>query len=199
MKYMQYLNLIHKLTPFRKHDQWWTRINLKQKMYICTIITSTCLRQETWFHSAVSASQPPQQKLLPTRRSVILVSFWDSRIGTDEHSLWFSLLLIFYCRFTQEPELYVLESTKNIDGFIDPFTEESDYGVNIFRLYERLHQFHGVSVSFGFPCVYLANNIRYGGVLSVSPSTNACTFRPSSGCGVSTNWTRIWIWKKIRS
>jgi hypothetical protein len=49
-------------------------------------------------------------------------------------------------RYTQEPELFVLESTRNIDGFVDPFTEERDYGVNIFKLYERLHQFHGVSI-----------------------------------------------------
>ena len=40
----------------------------------------------------------------------------------------------------------MLEATRNIDGFVDPFTEERDYGVNIFRLFERMHQFHGVSV-----------------------------------------------------
>jgi hypothetical protein len=81
----------------------------------------------------------------------------------------------------------VLESTRNIDGFVDPFTEERDYGVNIFKLYERLHQFHGVSVSTARHIYMYLTYFRYGGALYALLSMSVCICKLSSGCGVSTN------------
>lgn len=49
-------------------------------------------------------------------------------------------------RWTQEPELYVVEVTRNNDKLADAFTENPDSGLVVFRLYDRLHQFHGPSI-----------------------------------------------------
>jgi predicted Ser/Thr protein kinase len=49
-------------------------------------------------------------------------------------------------KYTKKEELYVLEVTRNIDKFVDVFTEEKDSGVCIFRLIERLHQFPGHAI-----------------------------------------------------
>jgi phosphatidylinositol phospholipase C, delta len=49
-------------------------------------------------------------------------------------------------RWTQETELYVIEVTRNNDKLPDAFTENPDTGIAIFRLYDRLHQFHGPSI-----------------------------------------------------
>eukprot|EP01087_Luapelamoeba_hula_P008534 TRINITY_DN2134_c0_g1_i4.p1 TRINITY_DN2134_c0_g1~~TRINITY_DN2134_c0_g1_i4.p1 ORF type:complete len:881 (-),score=144.54 TRINITY_DN2134_c0_g1_i4:21-2663(-) len=48
-------------------------------------------------------------------------------------------------KWTSEEELYVVELTKNHNGFQDAFKEKVSSGVNIFRLKERLHHFHGNS------------------------------------------------------
>jgi len=49
--------------------------------------------------------------------------------------------------WTQRIELYVLELTRNIDHMIDAFSESSEtVGVNLFRLFERVHQFHGGNI-----------------------------------------------------
>jgi phosphatidylinositol phospholipase C delta len=49
-------------------------------------------------------------------------------------------------KYTHQEELYLLEVTRNIDQFVDVFTEEKNSGVNIFRLIERLHQFPGHAI-----------------------------------------------------
>jgi hypothetical protein len=56
------------------------------------------------------------------------------------------LSVCFFVRYTKKEELYVLEVTRNIDKFVDVFTEEKDSGVCIFRLIERLHQFPGHAI-----------------------------------------------------
>lgn len=46
-------------------------------------------------------------------------------------------------RYTHERELYVLEITSNRNGMLDACREQTSEGVNVFRLFERLHQYHG--------------------------------------------------------
>ncbi|KAL6070955.1 Rho GTPase activating protein 39 [Balamuthia mandrillaris] len=46
-------------------------------------------------------------------------------------------------KWTNEENLYVVELTRNFNNFQDAFKEVAEPGVNIFRLNERLHQFHG--------------------------------------------------------
>ncbi len=48
--------------------------------------------------------------------------------------------------YTQRSELYIAEVTPNHDGMIDAFMERPKKAVCIFRLHERLHQFHGGNI-----------------------------------------------------
>jgi len=49
-------------------------------------------------------------------------------------------------KWTQESELYVVEVTSNKDEMLDAFREDRKPGVNIFRLLERIHQYHGAGI-----------------------------------------------------
>jgi len=49
-------------------------------------------------------------------------------------------------KYTEKMKLYVLEITRNCDKFIDAYKEVPVEGLNIFRLFERVHQFPGESV-----------------------------------------------------
>lgn len=46
-------------------------------------------------------------------------------------------------KYTEKEELHVVEVTRNIDGLFDPYGDVPKMGVSIFRLTERIHQFHG--------------------------------------------------------
>jgi hypothetical protein len=48
--------------------------------------------------------------------------------------------------YTQRLEPYVAEVTPNSDGMIDAFLERPKRAVCVFRLFERLHQFHGGNI-----------------------------------------------------
>ncbi|ELR21133.1 domain found in dishevelled, egl10, and pleckstrin domain containing protein [Acanthamoeba castellanii str. Neff] len=54
-------------------------------------------------------------------------------------------------RWTQEPELYIVELTKNFNRFQDAFKEVAESGINIFRFKERVHQYHGNSPVWWVP------------------------------------------------
>jgi len=45
-----------------------------------------------------------------------------------------------------EKIVYLLEVTRNVDGFLDAFREDNSSGVNLFRFEERIHQFHGTAI-----------------------------------------------------
>jgi hypothetical protein len=49
-------------------------------------------------------------------------------------------------KWSKEEELYIVEATSNPDNYIDAFKEVKRPGINIFRFYERLHQFHGTGI-----------------------------------------------------
>ena len=51
--------------------------------------------------------------------------------------------------WTTRLELYVVEFTKNINGMLDAFSETKNRnGINIFRLFERIHQHHGSAIAW---------------------------------------------------
>ncbi len=56
------------------------------------------------------------------------------------------IVLVLPNLYTQRLERYIAEVTPNTDGMIDAFLERPKRAVCIFRLYERLHQFHGGSI-----------------------------------------------------
>jgi hypothetical protein len=49
-------------------------------------------------------------------------------------------------KWTHVPELYVVELTRNVDGFLDAFSDTAQQGCCIFRLLERCFQFYGNGV-----------------------------------------------------
>lgn len=49
-------------------------------------------------------------------------------------------------KWTLEDELYVVEITRNVNLLKDAMTEKPEQGVLIFKLFERLHQYHGKSI-----------------------------------------------------
>jgi hypothetical protein len=49
-------------------------------------------------------------------------------------------------KWTSRDDLYVLELTRNVDNFLDAFLEIPHPGVCLFRLFERIHQFHGLRI-----------------------------------------------------
>jgi hypothetical protein len=49
-------------------------------------------------------------------------------------------------KWTKEEELYVIESSSNMEDFRDAFKEEKGAGMKIYRLFERLHQFFGSGI-----------------------------------------------------
>eukprot|EP00013_Stygamoeba_regulata_P020334 CAMPEP_0177654494 /NCGR_PEP_ID=MMETSP0447-20121125/14366_1 /TAXON_ID=0 /ORGANISM="Stygamoeba regulata, Strain BSH-02190019" /LENGTH=764 /DNA_ID=CAMNT_0019158155 /DNA_START=75 /DNA_END=2366 /DNA_ORIENTATION=+ len=46
-------------------------------------------------------------------------------------------------KWTHVPELYVVELTRNVDNFLDAFSDKAQQGCCIFRLLERCFQFYG--------------------------------------------------------
>jgi len=50
--------------------------------------------------------------------------------------------------YTERVECYLLEVTRNTDRFLDVFKEKPNRGICIFRLEERLHHYHGHSISW---------------------------------------------------
>jgi hypothetical protein len=69
-----------------------------------------------------------------------------TKLELDEPFTHVGMILRLPHRWTQQDELYVVESTRNVDRLPDAFTESADYGVSIFKLEDRLHQFHGPAV-----------------------------------------------------
>jgi len=50
-------------------------------------------------------------------------------------------------KWTRKDELYVVEFTNNIDGLADVYSDTRyEWGVNIFRLFDRIHHYHGPSI-----------------------------------------------------
>lgn len=50
-------------------------------------------------------------------------------------------------KYTRRDELYVVEMGSNHDGEADAFSERrGEWGLNLFRLFDRLHQFHGSTI-----------------------------------------------------
>eukprot|EP01129_Flabellula_baltica_P011170 TRINITY_DN4833_c0_g2_i5.p1 TRINITY_DN4833_c0_g2~~TRINITY_DN4833_c0_g2_i5.p1 ORF type:complete len:946 (-),score=170.47 TRINITY_DN4833_c0_g2_i5:588-3425(-) len=49
-------------------------------------------------------------------------------------------------KWTHKDALYVVELTRNTEKMLDAFTDKPDNGLNIFPLFERIHQFNGSSI-----------------------------------------------------
>jgi len=50
-------------------------------------------------------------------------------------------------KYTECLETYVVEITRNLDGFLDAFAESGNrMGMNIFRCQERIHHIHGSEI-----------------------------------------------------
>ena len=51
-------------------------------------------------------------------------------------------------RWTKETELFIVEFTRNTNGFPDALTGETRAGLRVFRFVERLYQFNGSSIFY---------------------------------------------------
>lgn len=70
-----------------------------------------------------------------------------TRLVTSSPFSGVGLVLRLPNKYTRQDELYVAEFGRNIDGQADSFSERrGEWGMNVYRLFERLHGFWGASV-----------------------------------------------------
>lgn len=49
-------------------------------------------------------------------------------------------------KWTKKKEFYIIELTSNKDMMLDAYREDKRSGCSIFRLWERVHQYHGTAI-----------------------------------------------------
>jgi len=66
-----------------------------------------------------------------------------TKVSTNKPYTHFGIVVHLPNKWTLDDNLYLFELTFNFNNFQDAFKEEPRTGVNIFRLTERIHQYHG--------------------------------------------------------
>lgn len=137
----EYIDL--KVRPGKKNDRAQGR--LKVRMYYSTspeTRPSTSVEQHFYY-----------DEYTPHFQTGDLVAYCEygllgacQKVATNNKVSRVGVLLRLANKWTQKEELYVLEVSRNIDGFLDAYRETATNGLSIFRFFERLHQVHAHAV-----------------------------------------------------
>lgn len=162
------------------YDRWWDlkpKHNQKEKD---KDLTKGKIRLKLYY-SSYSETKP--NNYIPD--DIYLYKYWWKAIKTGDLILYdgygmnatvmkcktftpftnVGIVVVIPNKWTGKDELHVVELTRNLDKMVDPYSEEVTYGLNIFKLKERLHQYYGHSIWWA-PLLKEINSEQYQRLMS---------------------------------